>query len=287
MSQSREKHNTESEALLNLRRVSNRDIMWVTKRSGEREEFDDGKVRRAILRVDVPETVVEEILQSVKRELYDGITTEEIYRRVHQLLDKKRAVMFGLKNAILNLGPEGYYFESFVGKLFQALGYSVKLREKVQGKCVSHEIDVMIEKGTEKYMVECKFHNSPGMKCNIQTALYTYARFLDVNELLSHTAPRLVTNTKFTTDVIRYADCIGMRLLGWRFPEEGGLESLIDENRLYPLTTLGLKTAYEKTLLDRNFILVSDLVKNKECLYELLPETEAERILLKAKDILG
>jgi len=205
---------------------------------------------------------------------------------VHQLLDKKRAVKFGLKDAILDLGPERYYFESFVGKLFQALGYSVKLREKVQGKCVSHEIDVIVEKGTERYMVECKFHNSPGMKCNIQTALYTYARFLDVDESLTHTAPWLVTNTKFTTDVIRYAECNGMRLLGWRFPEVGSLESLIDENRLYPVTTLGLKTAYERTLLDRNFILVGDLVKNKECLYELLPEAEAEGVLLKAKDIL-
>ena len=261
--------------------------MFVTKRSGEREEFDEGKVMRAILRVGVTETVAEEILDSVKRDMYDGITTEEIYRKVHQLLDKKKAVKFRLKEAILDLGPEGYYFESFVGKLFQALGYSVKLREMLQGKCVSHEIDVIVEKGGEKYVVECKFHNSPGMKCNIQTALYTYARFLDVNESLPHTGPWLVTNTKFTTDVMRYAGCVGMRLLGWRFPEEGSLENLIDDNRLYPLTTLGLKRAYERTLLDRNFILVSDLVKNKEYLYELLPEAEAERVLLKAKDILG
>jgi len=121
--------------------------MWVTKRSGEREEFDEGKVRRAILRVGVTETMAEEFLQNVKREIYDGITTEKIYRKVHQLLDKKRAVKFGLKDAILDLGPERYYFESFVGKLFQALGYSVKLREKVQGKCVSHEIDVIVERG--------------------------------------------------------------------------------------------------------------------------------------------
>jgi hypothetical protein len=260
--------------------------MWVTKRSGDREEFDEGKVKRAIFRVGVSEKVAEDILLGVKRELYDGITTEEVYRKVHQLLDKKKAVKFGLKNAILDLGPEGYYFESFVGKLFQALGYSVRLREKVRGKCVSHEVDVIVEKGTERYMVECKFHNSPGMKCSIQTALYTYARFLDVNESLSHTGPWLVTNTKFTTDVIRYADCNGMRLLGWRFPEEGSLESLVDENRLYPLTTLGLKTAYERMLLDKNFILAGDLIKNKDCLYELLPEEEAEHALLRARDIL-
>jgi len=259
----------------------------VTKRSGEREEFDEVKVRRAILRVGVSDAVAEDILMGVKRELYDGITTEEIYRRVHQLLDKKKAVRFGLKNAILDLGPEGYYFESFVGKLFQALGFSVKLREIVRGRCVSHEIDVTLEKGTDKYMVECKFHNSPGMKCNIQTALYTYARFLDVSESLSQTAPWLVTNTKFTSDVVRYADCVGMRLLGWRFPEEESLERLIDEHKLFPLTTLGLKTAYERTLLDRNFVLVSDVVKNRDCLYELLPENEAEQTLFRAKDILG
>lgn len=261
--------------------------MFVTKRSGEREEFDEDKVRRAILRVGVTDVVAEDILQNVKRDLHDGITTEEIYRKVHHLLEKKKAVKFELKKAIQDLGPEGYNFESFIGKLFQALGYSVRLREKVQGKCVSHEIDVIVEKGSERYVVECKFHNSPGMKCSIQTALYTYARFLDVNEALPHATPWLVTNTKFTTDVIRYADCCGMRLLGWRFPEEEGLERLIDSNRLFPLTSLGLKRPHERTLLSNDFVLLSDVVKNDECLYELLPEKDAERALTRAKEILG
>lgn len=261
--------------------------MFVTKRSGEREEFDQDKVRRAILRVGVGDAVAEDILQNVKKYLHDGITTEEIYRKVHQLLEKKKAIKFELKNSILDLGPEGYNFESFIGKLFQALGYSVRLREKVQGKCVSHEIDAMVEKGSERYMVECKFHNSPGMKCSIQTALYTYARFLDVSEALPHTTPWLVTNTKFTTDVIRYAGCYGIRLLGWRFPEEEGLESLIDSNRLFPLTSLGLKRSHETILLAHNFVLLSDVVKNIECLYELLPEKDAEQALTRAREILG
>ncbi|MDD1769384.1 MAG: restriction endonuclease [Methanomassiliicoccales archaeon] len=259
----------------------------MTKRSGEREEFNEGKVKRAILRVGVTDAVAGDILETVKRDLYNGITTEEIYRMVHQLLDRKKAVRFGLKEAMLDLGPDGHYFESFVGKMFQTLDHSVRLRERVQGMCVAHEVDAIVEKGAERYMVECKFHNSPGMKCNIQTALYTYARYLDVNESLPCISPWLVTNTKFTTDAIQYAKCMGMRLLGWRYPEERSLENLIDEHRLYPLTFLGLKKAYERSLLDRNFILLRDVVNNKECLYELLPEKDAEAVLLRAKEMLS
>lgn len=261
--------------------------MQVTKRSGEREEFDEAKVKRAVLRVGASESVADEILSSVRGELYDGIPTGEIYRRVRELLDKRRALRFGLKEAILGLGPDGYNFESFVGKVFQGRGYSVRLREIVPGRCVSHEIDVVLERQSERYMVECKFHNSQGIKCSVQEALYTYARNLDVAEALQGAAPWLVTNTKFTSEAIKYAECVGMRLLGWRFPFQGGLEDMIDSDRLYPVTALGLRTAHERMLLQHNVVLASDLLKNKECLYQLLPEADADDVIRRAKDILG
>ena len=46
------------------------------------------------------------------------------------------------------------------------------------------------------------------------------------------------TNTKFTENAIQYAKCRNLKLTGWRYPKEGGLESLIAENGLYPVTVL-------------------------------------------------
>ncbi len=261
--------------------------MWVTKRSGEREEYDEGKVRRAVLRSGAGEAEAEEILEKVRQVLYDGIPTEQIYRLVGRLLDRRRAIRYGLKGSILLLGPEGHHFELLVARLFQSMGYSVKTNEKVMGRCVPHEVDILLEKGGKRLMVECKFHNSPGAKCAIQTALYTYARFLDLSESVSFSAPWLVTNTRFSSEVVSYAECTGMKLLGWKHPEGSGLERLIDKNRLYPVTAMGLKKAHEKMLLDKKIITVRDVVDSKDCLFELLPEASASEALEIARDLLG
>ena len=121
------------------------------------------------------------ILVKLEAKLYDGITTEEIYRRVRALLNERSAIRFGLKKAILALGPEGRNFETLICHLFQAMGYEAKVRQTVQGRCITHEIDVIMEKDGKRYMAECKFHNSLSLKCAVQTALYTYGRFLDVD----------------------------------------------------------------------------------------------------------
>jgi hypothetical protein len=105
--------------------------MYVIKRSGERQEFDPEKTRLAIVRSGVPTNEADEVLDRLRVQLYDGITTEEVYRRVRALLASDSKTRFGLKKAIMNLGPEGHHFESFIGLLFQEMGYRVKVREVV------------------------------------------------------------------------------------------------------------------------------------------------------------
>ena len=52
----------------------------------------------------------------------------------------------------------------------------------MKGKCASHEIDVIADKGDSlRYMIECKYHNSQGIYTGLKEALYTHARFLDLN----------------------------------------------------------------------------------------------------------
>ena len=228
----------------------------------------------------------DEIVDRLMPRLYEGITTEEIYRQVRAMLDARGAARFGLKKAILALGPDGRNFETLIFRLFQAMGYQAKVRETVQGKCITHEIDVTLEKDQKRFMVECKFHNSLAMKCAIQTALYTYGRFLDVDAAFDLQCPYLVTNTRFSSEVVKYADCICMRLIGWKYPEQGGLEELIERYRLYPITMLDLRKSDIRTLLEKDMVLVADVLQRRDDVILSLGREAAQRAF-QAAEALG
>jgi len=248
----------------------------VTKRSGEIEEFDRAKTKVAVMRAGASSEDADDIIDRLMPRLYDGITTEEVYRLVRAMLNARTAARYGLKKAILALGPDGRNFETLVFHLFQAMGFQAKVRETVQGKCVSHEIDVTLEKDDVRYMVECKFHNSLSIKCAIQTALYTYGRFLDVDAAFDLQCPYLVTNTRFTSEVVKYADCVCIRLLGWRQPEQGGLEELLERYRLYPVTILDLKRSDIRMLLEKDMVLVKDILERREDVIRILGRNSAQ-----------
>jgi hypothetical protein len=261
--------------------------MYVIKRSGEREPFDPEKTRLAIMRSGLSVDEADVVLERLQGQLYDGISTEEIYRRVRTLLASNTKVRYGLKKAIMNLGPEGHYFETFVGALFKDMGFKVKVREIAQGRCVQHELDVLADNGKLRYMVECKFHNSLGIKCSIQTALYTYGRFLDLQTELGLEAPWLVTNTRFSSEVVRYGECVCMGLLGWRFPEDEGLETLVERFRLYPVTILDLRRGDMRTLLENDIILVKDILQRQESVCSLLSKQSADQLVAQAELLMG
>lgn len=238
--------------------------MKVTKRSGDIEEFDRSKTKIAVMRAGGSSEEADDIINRLMPRLYDGITTEEIYRQIRGMLNARSAARFGLKKSILALGPDGRNFETLVFRLFQAMGYDAKVRQLVDGRCLTHEVDVMMEKDGKHFMVECKFHNSLSIKCAIQTALYTYGRFLDVDARSDLECPYLVTNTRFSSEVVKYADCICMRLIGWKQPEKGSLEELIERYHLYPVTMLDLKRSEIRTLLEKDIVLVADVLDRKD-----------------------
>ncbi|HTY46563.1 MAG TPA: ATP cone domain-containing protein [Methanomassiliicoccales archaeon] len=255
------------------------------KRSGEREQFDHTKTKNAVMRAGMPESEADEVVEALVPQLYDGITTEEIYRRVHDLLKGRRQARYGLKKAILRLGPEGENFERFIARLFQADGFETRNRVMMQGKCVQHEVDVLMRRGTEDVMVECKFHNSLGIKCAIQCALYTHARFNDLTENghLDHAI--LVTNTRFTSDVERYAACVGMRLLGWHTPEGNGIEEKVERHHLYPITLIEMRRHDLVTLLEAGIIMTSEVLESRDKVQRLLSREAAEDIVRQAEEL--
>ena len=119
-------------------------------------------------------------------------------------------------------------------------------------------------------MVECKYHKYKGIYTGLKEAMYTYTRLLDIHEgyAANHMGAKietamLVTNTKFSEDAIAFSECRGIDLLGWRHPERNGLERIVDNQRLYPLTILPrLEPGEAAALASCGLILVRDLLRS-------------------------
>lgn len=215
----------------------------ITNAQGEKEPFSHEKVYTSARRVGASDLQARNIAVTIEREIHPGIKTWEIFTRVKELLakeDQKACLRFSLKEAMKKLGPAGFSFEKYVGEIFSTLGYNVKLNQFVPGKCVTYEIDFTAEKGDFIYIAECKFHREG--KVDLQVALANCARFHDIadNGTFGKKSVKaiLITNTKFTTEALKYSECKGIDLLGWRYPFEQGLEYLIESRGLYPLTIL-------------------------------------------------
>lgn len=261
-------------------------MVQVIKANGEKEAFSETKLLRSIQRIGIPSPIQEETLKHVHEKLHENISTSEIYHHVSEFLGTTPHTYskskYSLKQAIMDLGPTGYPFEDYVAYLLHAEGYDTKVRTILQGKCISHEIDVIAEKENQKIMVEAKFHNGNGIKTDVQVALYTYARFEDVTLREHFTKPLLVTNTKATTDAISYAQCMNMDILTWSYPEEKSLRDLVEKYHLYPITALhSLPTTYRQTLLEQGIVLCKDICANHSLLNQLSLSEEKDAEILK------
>ena len=146
------------------------EIFNVIKASGESEPFDENKLRHSLRKAGADQQITDKIIHSIQRILFEGITTEKIYKEAFKQLrqySNSSAGRYKLKEALLELWSSGYPFEKFIGELLNRLGYQTDTGVIVDGNCVSHEIDVIAEKDDEHFMIECKFHNRKGHKCNV------------------------------------------------------------------------------------------------------------------------
>src|SRR5690625_6236906 len=85
----------------------------VTKYSGETAPFDVEKLRQSLQRSGAKENVIDAVVKKALQSLYEGISTQEIYKRAFALLRKKErpaAARYNLKKALFQLGPTGSSF---------------------------------------------------------------------------------------------------------------------------------------------------------------------------------
>jgi len=237
--------------------------MYVIKESGEKEKLNLKKLKQSILSAGASESLANKTIRELKKKAYPGINTKQILKIVLNLLKAEPGVAqrYNLKRAIMILGPTGFLFEKFIARVLKEYGYKTKTNVIVRGVCVKQEVDVLAIKGNKKYMIECKYHNAPGKKSELKVVMYTYARFLDIRHK-HFDEPWLITNTKCTTEAIKYSRCMNLKIIGWDYPKKDSLELLLERKNIYPITTLLSLTPHSRQkLVKANIMLVNDLVK--------------------------
>ena len=270
--------------------------IFIKKSNDEIELFSFEKLKQSLQSSGASKEVVETIVKRIQPNIYDGISSNEIYKKAFSLLkkyNKLSASRYSLKRALFDLGPTGYPFERLIGALLKEKGYKTKVSVILNGECVTHEIDVLAEKDGNVYAIECKFHSDAKATSNVKVPLYINSRFLDIQKQWNTNSNNkthlkqgwLVTNTRFTKDAVNYGQCVGLTLLSWDYPKNNGLKANIDTLALYPVTTLITLTKREKHLLiEKNIVLVKELTNaTKTMKNNGISEVRIQRVLTEVK----
>ena len=272
--------------------------VYITKASGESALFSEEKLCASLERAGATPEQALNIAEEIKTKLYTGISTKKIYRLAFNLLKESSrhlAAKYHLKHAIMELGPSGYPFEKFIGEILRYQGFQVSVGVIIQGKCVQHEIDVVATVDHQQLMIECKYHNQPGIFCDVKVPLYIKARFEDVEAAWKAIPGNgkklyqgwLVTNTRFSSDAVQYGTCAGLTLMGWDYPIRKGLKDQIDTLGLYPITCLTSLTKHEKQiLLDKKIVLCKELDSDRKLLEQIGIKPSRIDIILQENHLL-
>ncbi len=270
------------------------DNLKVTKQSGIKEPFSIQKLRGSLKKSKASDEAIESIIAEILPQTFEGISTKKIYSLAFKLLrakDRSNAARFHLKKGMMELGPSGFPFERFVSILFKNEGFKVENGVVLEGKCVSHEIDVKGVKDDTLVLVECKYRNNTGMNVDVKVPLYIQSRFKD---LLSGGVLKppfvkfkgyIITNSRFTIDAIKYSKCEGLKLMSWDYPDKQSLRDIIDRTGTYPLTCLTTLTQAEKQwLLNKNYVLVKEVCHNEELLFKAgVRKSRLKKVMLEGE----
>jgi hypothetical protein len=256
-------------------------MLKVIKGDGSQEKFSEKKFHRALKGAGVSQPHIEDVTERIKKKFSKPVRTYTLYKTTFDILkelEPAEAGRYSLKKALQDMGPTGFPFEKLVARIYEHKGYTIQVGKILQGKCITHEIDVIAYKNPENFIIiECKFFNAPSIFMSVHTPLYVNSRFYDVygssknwNEyhLKDVSQCAVATNAKFSFQSVDYSDCKNIQLLGWNYPRDKGIEYYIRKYQLYPVTTLlSLSNKEKKILMRENIILCKELKENTQKLY--------------------
>jgi hypothetical protein len=247
--------------------------VFVTKADGSRQLFDREKVVRTCLRMGANRKIAEEVAGRVERSLYDGVPTSKVLQMTVRLLrGYKPAIRHFLDLrrglSLMDSKPE---FEVFVQVLLAHSGFEVSPNMILAGKCVEHEVDAIAKRGGVTYFVEAKHHVNYHTLTGLDESRIARAILEDVSEgfqcgscELKIDRAMIVTNTRYSEHARRYGKCRNIIQIGWNSPVGLSLQSMIEENNLYPISCIrGLKRATRIKLINKRIVLIKQLLEEK------------------------
>lgn len=274
--------------------------LQVTKSSGLSADFDVAKLRLSLHKSGAAPETADQIVAEIQRNLFEGVTTKDIYGWAFRLLRQKArpaAARYSLKQAMLQMGPTGFPFEAFISRLLQFEGWKTQVGLILEGHCVRHELDVLGEKDDQILIAECKYHNHRQKVSDVKISLYIHARFHDLERRWKETGEFagktvqgwIFTNTRFTDDAAQYGACSNLRLVSWNMPPGQGLKDWVDRSGLHPLSCLTALTRTEKQhLMEHGIVLVKDLLEHPQALEQIrLSQTRAANALQEAQAVVS
>jgi hypothetical protein len=215
--------------------------------------------------------VAESIAEEIETRIYDGVETKKILQMIFKHLRKHKPStrhQIDLRKALslLNPAPD---FERFIQILLSEHGYEVTPNQIVRGRCVEHEVDAIARKNGKTCIVEVKHHYKYHTPTSLDVSRIARAIFEDVTEghelglnNLKIDYAMIVCNTKLSEHAKRYADCRGIRHIGWSSPPNHDLQTMIEEKKLYPITFLkGLNAETRNKLVHNGVILLKQLAE--------------------------
>jgi hypothetical protein len=274
-------------------------MVFVTKFDGRTEPFIKGKVISTCMRMGVSQQQAGEIAKRIERELYNGIPTKEVLKKIFNYVKAYKPEVKNrtdLREAIslLRSKPD---FELFVFMLLKEYGYEIQPNQIVNGKCVDHEIDCIAKKGNETILVEAKHHEQYHTYTGVSVFLEVQAELEDLIEgyrfrknKINFTKALVVCNTKISEHAERYAICRDIGYISWKLPKEKNLEQVIEEGKLYPITILkGLDIQTQDKLVSKGIVLLKQLTELGE--NEIFRRTRMDRekiniLVRKARELL-
>lgn len=273
---------------------------WVTKFDGTVEPFERQKIVNTCLRMGASQENAQAIADSIEQKIYKGIHTRKILQMIFSRLKRHRPAVrhqIDLRRAISLLRPKPD-FERFVHLLLREYGYSVTPNCVIRGRCVEHEIDAVAQRGKETVLVEIKHHIRYHTRTSLDVCRVARASIEDLKEgydlglnTVNFSKALIVCNTKFSEHARQYAECRGIGHIGWRAPPDHGLERMIEDKRMYPITYLKtLRRESRDRILDCGMVLLRQLTAHN--VKELQKSTkirkaELEQLIKKAQEILS
>ncbi|KLK88595.1 restriction endonuclease [Methanoculleus sediminis] len=217
----------------------------VTKVDGTRQPFDPLKVQRTLRNMGIGAEEAERIAGDIEESVPDGVRTAAVLRMIRARARAVRPAAAHRTNLRRALGllrskPD---FEEFVRVLLREHGYRVETGCILAGLCGEHEVDAIAERDGATIFVEVKHHVSHHRVTGLDEGRIARAIIEDLQEgfrsgrcTVSIDGALIVCNTKLSEHAKRYATCRGIGHIGWDYPEDQNLRTMIEKTQSYPVT---------------------------------------------------